>query len=65
MECKRSEYFEAGTAVVWDVNPREETVTVHRRSDPKHPVAFRRGEIAEAEPAAPGFTLPVDEVFGS
>jgi Uma2 family endonuclease len=65
LAAKRAEYFEAGTPVVWDVNPRQETITVYRRAEPESPKVYRRGEIAEAEPAAPGFTMPVDDAFGS
>jgi Uma2 family endonuclease len=63
MRAKRADYFEAGTLTVWDVDPVAETVVVYRRGEPGAPRTYRRGETAEAEPAAPGFTLPVDEVF--
>jgi Uma2 family endonuclease len=61
---KRADYFAAGTKVVWDVDVlREEVVRVYRASAPEEPVTFRRGEIAEAEPALPGFRMPVDALF--
>jgi Uma2 family endonuclease len=62
---KRSDYFAAGTVVVWDVDPlgTDVIVSVFRASDPDHPTLYRRGEIAEAEPAVPGWTMPVDEMF--
>jgi Uma2 family endonuclease len=63
MAEKRADYFEAGTQVVWDVDPIAETVAVYRASNPKKPKNYRRGEIAEAEPAVPGWRMPVDEVF--
>lgn len=63
MATKRTDYFAAGTQVVWDVDPRAETVAVYRASDPTHPVVYRRGDTAEAEPALPGWRMPVDEVF--
>ena len=62
--AKRADYFEAGTAVVWDVDPVSEVVRVYRALDPTNPVAFSRGEIAEAEPAVPGWRVEVDRVFG-
>lgn len=34
-----------------------------RSSDPQHPKVYRRGETAEAEPAVPGWTMPVDDLF--
>jgi hypothetical protein len=30
---------------------------------PKKPTVFRRGDVADAEPAVPGWRIPVDEVF--
>lgn len=62
--AKRADYFAAGTLVVWDVDLLgEHVVTVYRPSDPERPTVYRRGEIAEAEPAAPGWTITVDELF--
>lgn len=63
--AKRSDYFQAGTLVVWDVDPRAETITCYRRDDPDHPQTFRRGQIAIAEPAVPGWGMSVDEIFGT
>jgi len=64
MAAKRRDYFAAGTLVVWDVDVlKSESVRVHRASDPDHPTVYRRGEIAEAEPAVPGLTMPVDDLF--
>lgn len=60
---KRRDYFEAGTLAVWDVDPRAETVAVYRKDAPEEATICRRGEIAEAEPAAPGWRMAVDEVF--
>jgi hypothetical protein len=36
---------------------------VYRASDPDHPKIYRRGEQAEAEPAVPDWTMPVDDLF--
>ncbi len=61
---KRADYFAAGTLVVWDVDLiGEDTVRVYRTNDPDNPTVYRRGETAEAEPAAPGWTMPVDDLF--
>ncbi|HKQ76372.1 MAG TPA: Uma2 family endonuclease [Blastocatellia bacterium] len=61
---KIADYFEAGTIVVWDVDVlREEIVRVYHRDDPNNPTIFRRGEIADVEPAVPGWRFPVDEMF--
>lgn len=64
MAAKRAEYFTAGTQVVWDVDLlSDEAVRVYRASDPDKPTVYRRGEMAEAEPAVPGWTMPVDDLF--
>lgn len=61
---KIADYHQAGTLVVWDVDVlRREVVRVHRRHDPGNPTEYRRGEKAEAEPALPGWTMPVDDLF--
>lgn len=64
MAAKRADYFAAGTQVVWDVDAlREELIRVYRANDPDRPMVYRRGEIADAEPAVPGWRFPVDELF--
>jgi len=60
---KRSDYFEAGTKVVWDVDTVNEVIFVYRADDPTQPTVYRRGDIAEAEPAVPGWKISVDDVF--
>ena len=64
MARKRADYFVAGTLVVWDVDMlSDDVVQVYRASDPTNPTIYRKGEIAEAEPAVLGWALPVDELF--
>jgi Uma2 family endonuclease len=61
---KRNDYFAAGTLVVWEVDLlSEDTIKVYKASDPNNPAIYCRGEIAEAEPAVPGWKMPVDELF--
>ena len=61
---KRVDYFAAGTRVVWDVDLLgADVVKVYRASDPDHPTIYRWGDIAEAEPAVPGWTMPVDDLL--
>ncbi len=64
MAAKRADYFEAGALAVWDVDPIAELVHAYRRDDPAAPRTFARGDLADAEPAVPGWTMAVDEVFG-
>lgn len=64
MADKRADYFAAGTLVVWDVDLlSDEVIKVYRVSDPDQPTVYRRGEVAEAEPAVPGWRMAVDELF--
>src|SRR5262249_60093458 len=59
---KRADYFAAGTDVVWDVDLMgSDVVRVFRSTDPDNPTVYRRGEVAEAEPAVPGWWMPVDD----
>ncbi len=41
----------------------DDVIKVYRASDPDNPKIYRRGEIAEAEPAVPGWQMLVDELF--
>ena len=64
MARKRADYFSAGTLVVWDVDTLEgEAVRVFRASDPSNPVVFTRCDTAEAEPAVPGWSMSVADLF--
>ncbi len=63
MAAKRDDYFAAGTQVVWDVDLLGDVVVSVYRPDCVEPEVFRRGETANAEPAVPGWTMPVDELF--
>jgi Uma2 family endonuclease len=65
MAAKRDDYFAAGTQVVWDVDPLAETVMVYRATDPDQPIVYRRGDIAVAEPAVPGWRIKVDDIFAA
>src|SRR4051812_17644424 len=63
MAAKRDDYFAAGTLVVWDVDPLAETIAVYRASGPTNAVTFGRGDIADAEPAVPGWRMAIVEMF--
>jgi Uma2 family endonuclease len=61
---KRADYFAAGTEIVWDVDLLgEDVVKSYSRDNPNIPKTFRRGEIADAEPTLPNWTMAVDELF--
>ena len=64
MKEKRADYFSCGTLVVWDVDLlSEDVIKSYKASDPEHPVIFRRGDIADAEPAVPGWRMAVHDLF--
>ena len=63
MAAKRADYFEAGTAVVWDVDFRAGVVRRYRPGEPE-PAVFAAGSEADAEPAVPGWRLSVDWLLG-
>ena len=63
MAAKRAEYFEAGTRVVWDVDPVGRVVRRYR-ADGLPPAEFGPGAEADAEPAVPGWRVPVDWLMG-
>lgn len=60
---KRMDYFAAGTEGVWDVDPESQTVRSFRREAPNAPVIFHMSEMANAEPALPGWRIAVDDLF--
>ena len=59
LAAKREEYFEAGTLVVWDVDPEAGEVRRYRAGEAA-PAVFGAGLVADAEPAVPGWRLSVD-----
>jgi len=64
MPAKRRDYFATGTLGVWDVDVlKTEVVRVYRASEPESPKVYHRGELAVAEPAVPGWTMAVDDLF--
>ncbi len=64
MAEKRADYFAAGTLVVWDVDILSaEIIRVYRADTPDQPTIYRRGDPAEAEPAVPGWSIAVDDLF--
>jgi Uma2 family endonuclease len=63
MAAKRADYFEAGTAVVWDVDPVNDRILKFRADAPERPEVFVRGQEADAEPAVPGWRIAIDRVF--
>lgn len=64
MAQKRSDYFAAGTLVVWDVDLlSEDIVRVYRPDQPEQPTFYRRDDVADAEPAVPAWSMPVRDML--
>ena len=63
MAEKRADYFEAGTLVVWDVDPVANTVRAYAADAPESPRVFAATDTADAEPHLPGWRLPLAGVF--
>jgi Uma2 family endonuclease len=60
---KIGDYFQARTLVVWDVDVHHQLIHAYRASEPTNPITFQRGDQADAEPALPGWRLPVYVLF--
>ena len=41
----------------------EDVIKVYRADNPGQPTIYQQGDIAEAEPAVPGWRFPVDNLF--
>ncbi len=64
MAEKRADYFAAGTLIVWDVDLLSpDIIKSYHADNPNQPTIFRRGGLANAEPALPGWRFPVDSLF--
>jgi Uma2 family endonuclease len=63
LAAKRADYFEAGTKMVWDVDPIAEEIHVYRTEAPDEPITFRSGQIVDAEPLLPGWRVQLDWIF--
>ena len=61
---KIQDYFAAGTLVVWDVDLQSADVIKNYAADaPDTPRIFRRGDMADAEPAVVGWRFEVAKLF--
>lgn len=64
MAEKRRDYFAAGTIIIWDVDLLSPGVIKSYSVDnPNNPKILRHGDTADAEPAVPGWTFAVNELF--
>ncbi|HEX3313654.1 MAG TPA: Uma2 family endonuclease [Gemmataceae bacterium] len=61
--AKRSDYFEAGTIVVWDVDPKANIIRSYSSGSAEQPELFAAGQMANAERAVPGWRIDVELMF--
>ncbi|HWE94698.1 MAG TPA: Uma2 family endonuclease [Tepidisphaeraceae bacterium] len=61
VEEKVDDYLAAGTRMVWIVNPRRRTITVHRPGS--NPVVLREADTLDGQDVLPGFHCGVHEAF--
>jgi Uma2 family endonuclease len=61
VEEKVDDYLNAGTALVWVVNPRRRTIAVHRSG--QNPRILHEGGTLTGEDVIPGFECRVAEAF--
>jgi Uma2 family endonuclease len=61
MARKMEEYFAAGTRLAWVVDPKTETVRVHR--EPRKFVVLRVGDVLDGGDVIPGLRIPVQDLF--
>lgn len=59
---KRTEYFDAGTKLVWEVDPEARTVTVYTSATSS--TTLNETGTLDGAAVLPGFTLPLAELFG-
>ena len=61
IEEKTSEYLMAGTRVVWVINPKQRTVTVHRADSA--PLKLTEDDRLEGADVVPGFQYDIARLF--
>jgi len=58
---KVDDYLNAGTRLVWVVNPRRRTIAVHRMG--RDPQVLRENDVLDGEDVLPGFRCAVADAF--
>jgi len=58
---KIERWLEAGTLIVWELNPRTKKLTVFRPDVPALELGI--GDTLDAEPLLPGWSLPLGRIF--
>ena len=63
MARKLREYFEAGTRLVWMVDPKARTVRVHTGPTTRQSTVLKLGDTLDGGDVLPGFAVPVADLF--
>jgi Uma2 family endonuclease len=61
IEEKVQEWLDAGTKLVWVLNPRRKTPVVHRPNT--NPQVLRESDTLMGENVVDGFSVPVAQIF--
>lgn len=61
MDRKRTEYFDSGTAEVWEIDPRARTVRVYTAADRGHDLG--PADALDGGAILPGLRVPVADLF--
>jgi Uma2 family endonuclease len=61
MKRKLQEYFDAGAALVWIVEPKDRTVRVH--TSPENSISLHENDVLDGGSVLPGFTIPIRDWF--
>lgn len=61
IEEKIQQWLDAGTKLVWVLNPRRKTVAVHRPN--ASPQVLRESDTLSGEEVVEGFSVPVAQIF--
>jgi Uma2 family endonuclease len=62
VQKKVEDWIDAGTSVVWVIDPKTTTVTVHQKSG--EPLVLEMNDELDGGDVVPGFSVPVAEIFG-
>ena len=61
LRAKIAQYLESGVRMVWVVDPKHETVTVHQPG--QEPLTLREGGVLDGGNVVPGFTCDIRRIF--
>jgi Uma2 family endonuclease len=61
MARKRRDYFRAGVRLIWEIDPRDRTITVY--TSLRKSRVLQAGDVLDGGEVLPGFTLPLTDLF--